>query len=192
MLLAGGDVFSLSTVTAKYWNFFTGKVNNTHTRVCKPFSSSSFTPQSKIFDLLPTLFPLVYFLLVEMGGKRGATKSRIKPFSPFFNFPRSKTQLAGVGFLLFLPLRCVSFWPLPPGAPLAPRFKDDSATVANASPQRRFRILPGCTTATTRPVTNSGSVTDVGRDPLPRRERSDGGKDQRGISMSLLPLFTSA
>lgn len=106
-----------------------------------------------------------------------------------FNFPRSKTQLASVGFLLFLPLRPVSFWPLPPGAPLAPRkaeprFKVDSATVANASPQRRFRTRPAYTKTATRLVTDSDSVREVGRDPSPWRQRSDGGKHRCGISMS--------
>lgn len=91
-----------------------------------------------------------------MGAKDGSVFS-------VFNFFRPKTQLASVGFLLFLALRSVSFWPLPPGAPLAlrrvePRFKDDSVTVASASLQRRLRTHPRCATTISRLVTNSDSV----------------------------------
>lgn len=115
---------------------------------------------------MPLLFPLGYILLTEMVGNHGC-KTRIKQFSSVFNFFRSKMQLASVVFLLFLALRSVSFWPQPPGAPLAlrrvePRFKDDSATVASASRQRRLRMHPRCAMTISRLVTNSDSVGERG------------------------------
>lgn len=134
---------SLSTATAKYRNVFTGKI----------------TRKQRVLTLFLILFPrLEYLSLSRFHSTRlkvaKPKKKKIKTISTFFRFLRSKTQLANVGFLLFLPLRLVPFWPLPSSAPLAPRkeeprFKDDSVTVANVSLQRRFRTHPGCTETVT-------------------------------------------